>query len=68
MKKEILQKVRFHNEKMIDLNRFNKYLGTDFKVLKGCINGLKYVVIAVDNSLVYYDKDQQNFTRIYNKK
>ena len=52
---------------MIDLNRLNKYLGSNFKRLNGCINGFKYVVIAVDNSLVYFDKDLNEYTRIYNK-
>jgi len=52
---------------MIDLNRLNKYLGTNFKRLKGCINGFKYVIISVDNSLVYFDKNLNKYTRIYNK-
>ena len=52
---------------MIDLNRLNKYLGTNFKRLKGSLNGFKYVIISVDNSLVYFDKDLNEFTRIYNK-
>lgn len=52
---------------MIDLNRLNKYLGTNFKRLNGSINGFKYVVIAVDDSLVYFDKDLNEYTRIYNK-
>ena len=52
---------------MIDLNRLNKYLGTNFKRLKGCINGFKYVIISADNSLIYFDKDLNEYTRIYNK-
>ena len=51
---------------MVDLKRLNKYLGTDFKKLNGHINGLKFVIIKVDNFLIYFNKDLNKWTLIHN--
>ncbi len=51
---------------MVDLKRLNKHLGTNFKRLNGYINGLKFVIIKVDNFLIYFNKDLNKWTLIHN--
>ena len=42
---------------MIDLMRFNKHFGLNYKKLKGSINGFKYSILKVDNSIIYFNKE-----------
>ena len=42
---------------MININRFNKCYGLDYKKLKGSINGHKFVILKVDNSIIYFNKE-----------
>ena len=42
---------------MIDINRFNYYYGLDYKKLYGCINGYKFAILKVDNSIIYFNKE-----------
>ena len=51
---------------MININRLNKYLGTNYKKYKGCFIGLKYIAIKLDSSIIYFNKDLQAYTKIYN--
>ena len=41
---------------MIDIKRFNHCYGLDYKKLKGCINGHKFVILKADNSIIYFNK------------
>ena len=41
---------------MIDIKRFNDYYGLNYKELKGSINGHKYAILKVDNSIIYFNK------------
>lgn len=52
---------------MIDLIRFNQYWGFDYKVYNGYINAYKYVILSLDNSLVYYNKKTNHIDKIHNK-
>ena len=51
---------------MIDLIRFNKYWGFNYKVYNGYINAYKYVILSLDNSLVYYNKKTNHIDKIHN--
>ena len=51
---------------MININRLNKHLGTNFKIYYGSFNGLKYVVIRLDNSMIYFNKELNKYTKIIN--
>ena len=42
---------------MIDIKRFNYCYGLDYKNLKGSINGYKFVILKVDNSIIYFNKE-----------
>ena len=50
---------------MIDVKRFNKYYGLDYKELKGSINGYKFAILKLDNSIIYFNKETYKI-RIYN--
>ena len=51
---------------MININRLNKHLGTNFKKYYGSFNGFKYVVIRLDNSMIYFNKELNKYTKIKN--
>ena len=53
--------------KILNLNQFNKFHGTNYKKELGNINGFKYIIIKLDNTLAYYDKITQ-ITTFYNLK
>ena len=42
---------------MIDIKCFNDYYGLDYKKLKGSINGYKFAILKVDNSVIYFNKE-----------
>ena len=44
-------------EKMIDIKRFNHCYGLNYKKLKGSMNGYKYAILKVDNSIIYFNKE-----------
>ena len=50
---------------MINIKRFNKCYGLDYKKLKGCINGYKFAILKVDNSIIYFNKETYKI-RIFN--
>ena len=50
---------------MINLKRFNKHYGLNYKKIKGSINGFKYAILKVDNSIIYFNKESYKI-RIHN--
>ena len=52
---------------MIDLIRFNQYWGFNYKVYNGSINGYKYVIMSLDNSIIYFNKETKHIDEIYNE-
>ena len=51
---------------MINIHRLNKHLGTNYKKYYCCFNAFKYVVIRLDNSIIYFNKDLKQYTKIKN--
>ena len=47
---------------LLDLKRFNKVYGTDFKKEVAHAIGFKYIVIHLDNTIAYCDRYTEQFT------
>ena len=50
---------------MIDIKRFNHCYGLNYKELIGSINGDKFVILRLDNSIIHFNKETYKI-RIYN--
>ena len=51
---------------MIDLIRFNQYWGFNYKVYNGSINGHKYAILSLDDSIIYFNKETKHIDKVYN--